>query len=118
MSISPVPSSPVATAAPSVLPESLVPPASAPVAPVSEIDNPSLKPDDRTLQEAVATLNSSVQPWSRQLKFEIDEDSGRVVIQVLDAQSGEVIRQIPGEEVMEMSMAMGRLKDLAFRAEA
>jgi len=38
-----------------------------------------------------------------QLKFRVDSDVGRVVVQVLDSQSGEVLRQIPREEALKLA---------------
>lgn len=34
------------------------------------------------------------------LQFHVDKESGRSVIQVLDVESGEIVRQIPPEEVL------------------
>jgi len=39
----------------------------------------------------------------RDLLFRVDEASGRVVIQVVDGESGEVLRQIPPEELLAMA---------------
>jgi len=42
-------------------------------------------------------LNLASQSIGRDLRFQIDLDSGRSVIQVLDRDTGEIIRQIPPE---------------------
>jgi uncharacterized FlaG/YvyC family protein len=44
-------------------------------------------------------LNKASQAIGRDLRFEVDLDSGRSVIQVLDRETGEIIRQIPPEKV-------------------
>jgi flagellar protein FlaG len=54
------------------------------------------KPDLRKVAEQ---LNLSSQSIGRDLRFEVNLDSGRSVIQVLDRQTGEIIRQIPPEKV-------------------
>lgn len=118
MAITPVPVTVVAPPAPAALAEVLTPPASAPVTPVAAIEDTALQPRDRDLEEAVALLNVNVQAWSTHLKFEIDEEAGRVIVQVIDAQTGDVVRQLPSEEAIEMSRSLGRLQDLAFRAQA
>jgi len=118
MAITPVPTAVVPPTAPTTLPESLVPPAAAPVTPVSSADEAALQPDERELQEAIALLNVNVRAWSTHLKFEIDDEAGRVVVKVIDSQSGDVVRQLPSEEAIEMSRSLGRLQDLAFRAQA
>lgn len=117
MAISPVPPA-VMAPLPADLAEPLTTPVIAPVAPVTAVDNAALQPKERDLQEAIALLNVNVKAWSTHLKFEIDDEAGRVVVQVVDAQTGEVVRQIPSEEAIEMSRSLGKLQDLAFRAQA
>lgn len=39
---------------------------------------------------------------SRDLEFRVDEEAGRTVITVRNAATGEVVRQIPGEELLEL----------------
>jgi flagellar protein FlaG len=60
------------------------------------------------VSEAVNRLNEYVQTIRRELKFSIDENSGRTVITVLDSQTKEVIRQIPPEEVVSLSRNLGK----------
>ncbi|MBT8098093.1 MAG: flagellar protein FlaG [Gammaproteobacteria bacterium] len=54
------------------------------------------KPD---LKKVAEQLNISSQSIGRDLRFEVNLESGRSVIQVLDRQTGEIIRQIPPEKV-------------------
>lgn len=42
-------------------------------------------------------LNIASQSIGRDLRFQVDMESGRSVIQVLDTETGEIIRQIPPE---------------------
>lgn len=55
------------------------------------------------LSEAVDTLNEASKLRSKHLAFAMNEDSNQIVISVLDNESGEVIRQIPSEEVLEIA---------------
>lgn len=61
------------------------------------------------VQSAVAEISEFVQAQNRQLSFSVDEGSQRPVVKVTDADSGEVIRQIPSEEVLALSE---RIKEL------
>lgn len=47
-------------------------------------------------------LNQNKNWTSRQIAFELTEDYPTPILQVLDRTSGEVIRQIPGDEVIQM----------------
>ncbi len=75
-------------------------------------------PTDDPLQGALTELNQKLDAWNTNLRFEIDDDTSRVVVQVVDAETGEVVRQIPSEEVMHMSKMLGKLHDLSFHSEA
>ncbi len=65
------------------------------------------------VKQAVSRLNSYVQTLRRDLQFRVDEASNRVVVTVVDSESGEVIRQIPSEEMVavaqSLEMAQGML---------
>ncbi|MFT2091425.1 flagellar protein FlaG [Paraglaciecola sp. 2405UD69-4] len=62
------------------------------------------------IEDAVTQISEFVQSSSRrQLNFSVDEDSNKQVVKVTDAESGDVIRQIPSEEVLKLSE---RLQDL------
>ena len=50
------------------------------------------------LQALAAKLNVANQSIGRDLRFKIDMDSGNSVIQVLDRDTGEIIREIPPEK--------------------
>ncbi|MDW8258975.1 MAG: flagellar protein FlaG [Gammaproteobacteria bacterium] len=53
-------------------------------------------------------LENYVRQSGRNLRFQVDERSGRVVVQVIDAENGTVIRQIPPEEVLRLARELGR----------
>jgi flagellar protein FlaG len=54
-------------------------------------------------EEVVSELNDAILGVRRELKFSIDEDSGRAVVQVMDSETGEMIRQLPSEEILAVS---------------
>ena len=55
------------------------------------------------IEQAAQSMNEHAQLVQRQLQFSIDKDSGRTVITVLDSETQEVIRQIPGEEALQLA---------------
>ena len=62
----------------------------------------ALTVDSKGLANNVEHLNNLVQKLQRKLEFSIDDTTGRTVIKVIDAQTGGVIRQIPGEEALAL----------------
>ena len=59
--------------------------------------------DTAELSEKVTEINDIIRNIQRDLAFNIDEDSGKTVIRVIDSQSGELIRQIPSEKVLAIA---------------
>ena len=68
----------------------------------------AVKPlDDQSLQR----LNEALQKSGSNILFKPDEDSGRMLFVMEDAQTGETIRQIPNEVVLKISRAIGEYLD-------
>jgi len=57
----------------------------------------------QNLDNAVKQLNTYVQSINRNLEFNIDNDSGQTVVKVIDAETDELIRQIPNEEALHIA---------------
>lgn len=57
----------------------------------------------------VEELNKAMQVVGTTLAFTIDEQTKRTVVKVLDAQTHEVIRQIPPEEMLKVSQRIAEL---------
>ncbi|MEX1221978.1 MAG: flagellar protein FlaG [Idiomarina sp.] len=55
------------------------------------------------LQAVADNLNESKQLNRRNLQFSVNEDADRTVIKVVDAKSGDVIRQIPSEDLVRLA---------------
>jgi len=55
------------------------------------------------LDEAVKKVSDFLSAQNRDLLFNIDEQTQRTVVTVKESSSGEVIRQIPSEEVLKLA---------------
>lgn len=77
-----------------------------------------MAPNHEQLEAAVTSLNKGLQAWSTNLRFRLEDGSNQVVIQVIDVETGDVVRQVPSEEILHMSQELGKLRDLAFHAQA
>lgn len=56
------------------------------------------------IMEAAEELNRFVQGEQRDLMFQVHEDTGEVVVRVVDRKSGDLIRQIPNDVVLELAV--------------
>jgi flagellar protein FlaG len=63
-------------------------------------------PDLAEVAQAVKNLNKSMQAQAQDLEFSIDEDTSRTVVKLIDKSSGEVLRQIPSQEALEIAKAL------------
>ncbi len=55
------------------------------------------------LESAVAQLNDYVQSIQRDLRFQLDGDTGQTVVTVVDRNSEEVVRQIPDDVALRLA---------------
>lgn len=70
------------------------------------------------VEQAVSSIQQFVQNIQRDLNFSLDDSSGNVVVKVTDGTSGEVIRQIPSEEALQLAESLDQMRSLLFKAEA
>lgn len=52
------------------------------------------------------------------IHFEMNDDAGKIVIKVVSQETGEVIRQIPNEEVLRIAQHLHEMSGLLVREEA
>ncbi len=58
----------------------------------------------KELKEAVAKLNERLKPFiSEAVRFNVDDESGKLIVTVVDTEKNTVIRQIPSQEALKMS---------------
>ncbi|MFV0457120.1 MAG: flagellar protein FlaG [Pseudomonas sp.] len=71
-----------------------------------------------SLEEAVSSIKDFVQTIRRDLSFDLDDSSGKMVVKVTDRASGEVVRQIPTEEALRLAENLEEARSLLFKAQA
>jgi len=70
------------------------------------------------VDEAVARINDFVQVVQRDLRFSVDAATGRTVVKVVDAETDQVVRQIPADEILAIAENLQELQGVLFRGEA
>lgn len=66
-------------------------------------NNSSEEASQQDIEIAVGEVRDFVQSQRRNLDFAFNQDSNQSVVQVTDTETGELIRQIPSEEVLALS---------------
>lgn len=92
--------------------------AAAPVQTAAAVEQPKMIPDLAQVTQAVKSINKSMASLSADLEFSLDDDTHRTVVKVIDRQTNEVIRQIPTEEVLQISKALDQVQGLLIRQKA
>lgn len=80
------------------------------------VDNKSA--DNNNTQEiaaAVDGINYFFDQVNRELRFERSDTGGKIVIQVLNQKTGELIRQIPSEAILKISQDLDKISGLLFK---
>lgn len=62
------------------------------------------------LKTAATKGNSILQEINRNLEFQVDDSTQKVVVKVVDSKSGDVVRQIPTEEMMAFIKRMQEME--------
>lgn len=73
---------------------------------------------EESIDDVVVEMNKMAQQLRRELQFSTSEESGMIVIKVVDKETDEVIREIPSEEVQEMRKRLSEAAGMIFRDSA
>lgn len=74
--------------------------------------------DSEALMSVTDELNDMMSLMRKGLAFRVDEDSGQSVVSVMDVASGDVIRQIPNEEALELAQKLAEVAGFLLKTEA
>lgn len=69
------------------------------------------------LQQAVDDIATSMDFIQKGLAFKIDKELGEPVVRVIDISTGDLIRQIPNEEALEIAKKLNEVTGLLMKTE-
>lgn len=70
------------------------------------------------LTAVAAELTDMMSLMRKGLAFKVDEHSGRNVVSVMDIESGDVLRQIPNEEALQLAKKLAEVAGFLLETEA
>jgi flagellar protein FlaG len=81
---------------------------------------PQQQPQPEQLQKAVESMKKMVDIQApNTLAFSIDDSTGKTIVRITDAKTGEMIRQIPSEEMLEIARSLDKMQQgMLLRQEA
>ena len=57
----------------------------------------------RKIESVTRQIDSFLRSMNRSLQFRLDESTGRMIVSITDSETGEVIRQVPGDEALRIA---------------
>ncbi|MCG9697160.1 flagellar protein FlaG [Shewanella sp. Isolate11] len=79
--------------------------------------NQASQVDSDELLHAVDDIASSMNLIQKGLAFKVDEESGEQVVKVIDVLTGDLIRQIPNEEALEIAKKLNEVTGLLMKTQ-
>ena len=95
--------------------------ASAPApAPAKQHTSEQVKqPSSEQVRQTVEAMKQVLKPIvANALDFSIDKESGKTVVRVTDAETGDMIRQIPSEELLAIAHSLDKLQGILLKQKA
>lgn len=79
---------------------------------------PAPTPTKEKVEQAAARVKEVLRGTTSRLEIEIDSDLHKVVFKILNGESGEIIRQIPAQELLDLAKHFAEPKGLLVRERA
>ncbi|MCL1076622.1 flagellar biosynthesis protein FlaG [Parashewanella spongiae] len=87
------------------------------VAELQKIFESAKEADVDALTAAAEELTEMMSVSRKSIQFQVHEESGKTVVSVMDTESGEIIRQIPSEEAIELAERFAEMSGLLLKTE-
>ncbi|MGC8790697.1 MAG: flagellar protein FlaG [Desulfurella sp.] len=81
----------------------------------SDINSTSLSKND--VKKLIQKLNDSISSLNDSVKFSYSEDAKGLIVKVIDSKTGQVIRQIPPEELIKLEASLAQSIGIIFNKE-
>ena len=95
---------------------------SAPITPArsSEALLPSghAAPTESQVRDAIGAANAALKQVTNDLEFSRDTETGKIVVRIVDADTQQIIRQFPSEEMLAIARAINRFEGFLIKQKA
>ena len=81
---------------------------------LSELNKKTLAEKQLNLQQAVKEINLELESMQSEIGFSVDFETNKDVVTVTRKDSGEIVRQIPSETVLNVAHNIEKLKGILF----
>ncbi|CAM5190430.1 Flagellar protein FlaG OS=Castellaniella defragrans OX=75697 GN=HNR28_000393 PE=4 SV=1 [Castellaniella defragrans] len=70
------------------------------------------------LEKALEEVNDSLKAWSTGMRFTMDEKAQRMVVSIVDTETGRVLRTIPSDAVLQVARMIVKLQGASVDTQA
>ena len=84
---------------------------------ITSVNNAVNTISSKEAAEAMRQVRDYVKEVVPELDFSIDEDTGRLVVKLMDMSTNELIRQMPAEEILHVAKMLDKLQGLLYNDE-
>jgi flagellar protein FlaG len=60
----------------------------------------------RKIESVTRQIDSFLRSMNKSLQFRVDDSTGRMIVSICDSETGEVLRQVPGEEALRIAQSL------------
>ena len=79
---------------------------------------PQQQPKPEQVQKVVESLKQLVENKApNSLQFSVDDSTGKTIVRITDAETGEMIRQIPSEELLAIARSLDKAQGMLLKQE-
>jgi flagellar protein FlaG len=79
-------------------------------APATEKQDAPQRPSPAELKQAVENINKSLKQSNKNLEFSVDTDTKKVLVKLVDTETGDVIREFPTEEALAIARSIDQFQ--------
>ncbi|MCX5590582.1 flagellar protein FlaG [Alcaligenes endophyticus] len=80
--------------------------------------NPASSWEINSIDQVLKNLNSSMDAWATGMRFDMDEDAQRLVVSIIDNTTGEVLRTVPSDAVIQIAKMIVQLQGQTVNVQA
>jgi flagellar protein FlaG len=101
---------------PQAAPQQSVP---VPAPAVAQKPAPQQQPQPAQVQKAIEAFKQQIDTKApNSLAFSVDSANGKTIVKITDAETGEMIRQIPSEEMVAIAQSLDKLQGMLLQGKA
>ncbi|HHU95484.1 MAG TPA: flagellar protein FlaG [Alcaligenaceae bacterium] len=77
-----------------------------------------IEPEKSSLDTTLEQINESMRAWATGLRFDVDEDTQKLIVSLVDSDTGEIIRAVPSDAALQISKMIAKFQGNSINTKA